>query len=280
MQTRKLLFILSLFFLPSLVHSQNYSKIFQDAVKKTIGDDIKKFKTFSYPTDNYGLLTTYERKVNLGNMLCDMMYCIDTSSGKNKDWLNLNGYAAVGKGGPVEMEQELKNSWGAEVVLPKIYKILGISTDVSVDKKIDVNVSIDGAYIRTMRKQLMSSHINSLSKDDPIFKAYNNGRLVLIVADCIIEGVTVKVAKTSALNAKLNAKVGAGDTEVVSKVFSDAKVSVRVDRSVEGDYTIKFDQPLIFATLSKKQPRAGELGSEDNYDDWLDVNNEDMSVSN
>jgi len=278
MKNIKLILIAIILGLPTYLGAQNYSKLFQDAVKKAIGSDLAQFKTFSYPVDNFGVLTMYNKKVSPTEMLCDMLYCIEGVEGDKEDWIGMKGFVAIGNGGPIMLEQTVKNNWGADVILPKLYQVLGISASANSEKEIGINVEIEGAVMRTLRRQPVMNYINSLDKSTEIFKAYNNGRLVIIVADCIIKGVTVKINKTAALKTKLDAKVGGTDNEVVSKIFNDAQLTVKIDRDVDGEYTIKFEQPLIFATLSKKQPKAGELGDDDNFDNWLDAINLDRSA--
>ncbi|MDR3678914.1 MAG: hypothetical protein P4L41_03035 [Flavipsychrobacter sp.] len=251
--------------------AQNYNRIMGRAIKRAVGKDLRGFQTFSYPTDNFGLITSYVNSVSPENFICDMWNCIGVNSTaglSSIEWLKMKDFAGVGSGGAITLSQQRKTKLAINVLLPKIYDVIGITGGFSAERTTNITISIGQAYFRNLRKDPMTSYINGLDNSSSLKKAYLNGNLVLIVSDCVIEDLSVSVTVNSEDSAKINAKFGDAAT---SKIFSDASLSVEVDRSSTGTYTFKVSHPIIFARLAKKQPSAGTLGAENNFDSWKSI---------
>ncbi|WP_431294145.1 hypothetical protein [Pedobacter sp. P26] len=103
-------------------NAQNYNKLMGKAIKKAIGNDLKGYETFSYPTDNYGLITSFDNKsTKAKNFLCDMWNCIgqERPATSSPDWLSMKGFAAVGAGGSVDLTDEEKRPLHSKSCFPK-----------------------------------------------------------------------------------------------------------------------------------------------------------------
>lgn len=253
--------------------AQSYNRIMGRAVKKAIGSDLKGYQIFSYPTDNFGLITSYENSVSDTNFLCDMWNCIgvnDVNSGSS-NWLSLNNFAGVGAGGTIELSQKKKTKVAIDIILPKIYDIVGVSGGFKKEQTTEINITIGKAFLRKLRRDEILQHINSLDNTKSVKKAYNNGNLVLVVADCVIEDMSVSVKVDQEISTNLDAKLGITGTSVATKVFQDASLSVKVEKTSSGTYTFKVSHPVIFARLIKKQPGAGTLGASNDFTEWPTV---------
>ena len=252
------------------VQAQNYNKIMGKAVKKAIGIDLKGYKVFSYPTNNFGLITSYENSAIDDNFLCDMWNCIgvsDPAEGTN-NWLDLNNFAGVGQGGSINLSESKKKKVAVKVILPKIYDVVGVNGGFDKNRTTNINITIGTAYLRKLRRDPIIEYINSLDNTKSIKRAYDNGSLVLAVADCVIEdlSVTVKVDDSTAIG--LDTKLGITGSSLASKVFQDATLSVKVEKITNGTYSFRVSHPVIFARLLKKQPSAGTLGANEDFSDW------------
>lgn len=249
------------------VSAQSYNKIMSKAIKKAIGSDLKGYQVFSYPTDNFGLITSYEFGVSDVNFLCDMWNCIGFKNppSEKSEWLSLNNFAAIGSGGSIELSETKQQKVALNVILPKIYDIVGVDGGLSAEKTTDITITIGKAYLRKLRRDEIVNYINNSGDSSSIKKAYNNGNLVLIIGDCIIEDLTVTVKVDNATAAKLDSKIGNSAT---SAVFKDVSLTVNVEKNVTGSYTFKVEHPIIYARLAKKQPSAGTLGVDEEFNDW------------
>lgn len=281
---KKTIYLASAFFLTlctnNLSFAQNYNKIMGKSIKKAIGDDLKGYKVFSYPTDNFGLITSYENSLSEDNFLCDMLNCVGFNDPNGANWLNLNDFAAVGGGGAISLKEKKKSKFAIEVLMPKIYDVVGINAGFEKEKETEITLNIGKAYIRKLRRDKIVDYINSLDNSKSIKRAFINGSLVLVVADCVIDNMSVTVKVNQKISTKLDAELGITGSTVAAKVFQDTSLSVQFEKKSEGVYTFTISHPVIFARLIKKQPGAGYLGNEDNFESWskVDSNFEEMTV--
>lgn len=255
--------------------TQNFNKIMGKAVKKALngqnGGDLKGYKVFSYPTDNYGLVTSYNNSAADENFICDMWNCIGFADADipvtTSDWMKMNGFAAVGTGGAISLSSSKKNKVAAKVVLPKIYNVIGVSGGFDKDKATNVTINIGKAYLRKLRRDPVISLINNLPNDRTLKVAYQNNRLVLAIADCVIEDLSVDVNVDSGTKADLDAKLAGA----ASKVFNDGSLSVAVERNVSGTYTFRVKHPVIFAVLYARQPSQAGLEATEFFEGWTPI---------
>ncbi|NWL03616.1 hypothetical protein DM790_22585 [Flavobacterium collinsii] len=243
------------------------------AVKKAIGSDLKGYQIFSYPTDNFGLITSYENSVSDLNFLCDMWNCIGVNDETvdSENWLKLNNFAGVGGGGTITLSEKNKTKVAVDVILPKIYDVVGLTAGFKKDQTKEINITIGKAFLRKLRREPIIDYINSLNSDKSLKKAFDNGNLVIVVADCVIESITVSVKVDQVIGGNIDAKLGITGTNVASKIFQDAQLSVNVEKNSSGTYTFKVLHPVIFARLAKKQPSGGSLSSDEYFNDWESV---------
>jgi hypothetical protein len=281
--SKSLIFLSLILFLGTKIsYAQNYNKIMGKAIKKSIGNDLKGYLPFSYPTDNFGLITSYDESAVDENFICDMWSCIgvDTAKSNSATWLDMNKFAAVGAGGSITLSEKDQKNLAIGALLPKIFSIIGVNTRVNNDRTTQLSINIGKAYLRKLRRQPMIDYINQLDKSSLLYKSFSNGTLVLVVADCVIEDLSVEVKIDKQHSSALDAKIGAipGST-VASKVFSDVSLTVAVTRNLSGTYTFKINHPVIYARLAKKQPLSQPLeGNDDTFDDWTIVK-KPLSVS-
>ncbi|WP_316814478.1 hypothetical protein [Pedobacter nyackensis] len=273
---RQLLLLLLGFFLQGreMANAQNYNKLMGKAIKKSIGTDLKGYQTFSYPTDNYGLITSFNKSAMTENFICDMWNCIgvDNINSKSENWLDMNGFAAVGGGGSIDLSEKDQRKFALNILLPKIYDMIGFSGKIKNDKTTQVTVTIGKGYIRMLRKKPILDYIKSSS--GPLKNAYDNNNLVIIVADCVIDGLSVAIQVDKKDSLALESKLQIPANTVAGKIFSDASLSLAITKDVSGKYTFKVSHPVIYARLAKKQPISEELEGDTSitFDKWLDVN--------
>lgn len=265
---KTLIILMFAFFLgKDVANAQNYNKIMGKAIKKSIGNDLKGYQTFSYPTDNFGLITSYNSTTIDENFICDMWNCIGVNATKTDTdtWLNLSNYAAVGEGGSISLSEKDQKKLAIGVILPSVFNVIGVNANVKNDKTTQVTINIGKAYLRKLRKQPMVDYLNKLDNASLLKQAYANGKLVLVVADCVLQDLSVEVKLNKQDSISLAAKIDQG---APSKIFSNVSLSVAVSRNLSGTFTFKVDHPVVYARLAKKQPATMALEGEDNFDNW------------
>lgn len=269
-------FFFTLIFLLSVLsfktgYCQNYNKIMYKAVKKAIGHDLKGYQIRSYPIDNMGLITSYNNTQD--DFICDMWACIGRAAPPSgtEEWIKMDNFAGEGSGGSITLSESKRKKVAINFALPKIYNALGIEADFKSIKKRDVSLFVSRAHIRYLRKDTMELYIQKLPVNSNLRKAYEAGNLVMVVRDCILDDLEVTVKVDDSTATKLDAKMKAMEGTVAANVLSEGNLSIQIEKGVTGTYVFKVKHPVVFATLTKKQPGAGLLGVKDDYLDWNEI---------
>jgi len=251
-----------------------YNKVLTKSVRDALGPDYKSYQTFSYPTNNYGLITSYANEQKDENFICDMWNCLGVEDTKIpsvlEQQLRMKEYAAVGdNGATIIINETQQKEFALKVMLPEIYKILKLDGNVSDKQTITTSIELGQAYPRKLRRKPMIEFINSLAVTDPMKQAYAQGNLLMVVSDVIITSIKTKISVDDKLDSSLIAALA--DADASGKIFKGAKLELKMTRQKKGDYTFETTKPVIVMRLSKKQPMAGVLGAEEDNDwkDWI-----------
>jgi hypothetical protein len=268
MRFKKTVIVLGIALLHFQLQAQSLNARMSKAVKDAIGKDISKFKTFSYPTDNYGVITSYEKRVNQKKLLCDTWHCIGLQKAPKdaESWLTVNGYVIASGGGPITLDEETKKTYALSIALPKIADILNVSSSFNNTSTQHVSLILGRAYKRDLLKDSLIKYFKRPDVESSAKEAFTRGTLRFITSDLVIENMTVEVTLDANTTATLEAKLGDSN----SKVFDDASLSFKLERVEKGTYKFSIDKPVIYAYLSKRQPTAGKLGASKFFDDWTD----------
>lgn len=254
------------------------------ALKQAIGDEVKGYQALSYPTNSFGIATTFTaaepgKPVSDGDFLCATWKCLGAPGGTlptNPDQaLNVTvrgtNYAEIGKGGPVKLDTDSANDYAFKVALPKIQQILNLGVGLNDKSATKVELEFGAATKRYLSKPDFIAYVNSLDNASPtkaqLQKAFAQGALVVVVADVVIDSIKATVTASNELAPELNLKLGG----VASKVFSDAEASFKVTKKDSATYVIESVGPVVALRLLKAQPGAGLLGDEKTWSDWAVV---------
>lgn len=274
MKTLLLLFVCLLMAGTSL--AQGYNKKTIKSIEKALGKDVRKFKFFSYPTDNFGIATSYKGQDNDLQRICATWSCIGidyTKIPKGKDWLNVNGFADVGAGGKeISLKEKVKNDLSISTVLPKIYNVLNVEGGFDKSTIINTDLKIGKVFKRSLNVDKLRKEF-STSSNQTLKEVFDDGGLAYVVSDIVIESMSVTIKINSTAAAKIDAKLEG----LTSKMISDASVSVGFKKERDGEYTFVFDNPVIVARISKRQPAAQKLENTEKIDisTWEDVETPD-----
>jgi len=262
--------------IPLLVCScKTYNEIMKSTVRDNLGSDYASYDYFSYPTNNFGLITAYKPAAGKPSssdedFLCDMWSCIGVADNAipadPKANREMSGFAAVGGNGPIiTLTEKDQRSVAVKGALPQIASVLNLAGSVSDSNVKTITMTLGRAYPRKLRRDKMIEFMSSLPATSPMKVAFLNGDLALVVADVMIDSMKLSVSVDSSTAASVDAAMG----QSVSKVFSNASLSVNVSKQSTGTYTFDVTSPVIISRLVKHQPGGGVLGA-DTSDDWRD----------
>jgi hypothetical protein len=257
------------------------SKAFAAAVKDAIGLDVKDYQALSYPTNSFGVVTTYKspgqgKAVADGDFLCATWKCLGVEAAAaptNADdvlAVRLEGveYAAKGQGGTIKLTAEHANEYALKVVLPKVQQVLNLGVGLDSKSVVKVELELGPATKRLLSKPDFLAYLEGSKRQTPtkigLQKAFAQGALVLVVGDVVINSIKATVTTSKEVAPSVDAKLGG----LTSKVFSDAEASFKVTKKLDATYEVESTGPVVALRLLREQPGAGQLGASDEWQDW------------
>lgn len=254
-------------------HAQNYSSIMKETLTAQLGNQIKGYQIFDYPTDNWGLISSYRR--NTKNFECAMLGCIGKENkGSLVNNLNMDGFAEIATGGgPIVIDDERKKTLALSFLLPKIYKILNISSAIDNEQVTNVKLNLGPVVFRKLIPSKYENYLKSLPETDRIKRLFKDRQLVFIAEDCIINSMSLEITVDRTTSTKIDASLGLDSTTIVSKIVDSGELGLKIIKSIDGKYTFNIERPVIFARLAKRQPSGSSLSSAppQNYDNYPNV---------
>jgi hypothetical protein len=243
-----------------------YNKLMTEKVVAMLGEQFRDYQPFSYPTSNFGLASIYipegrTSKVNDRDFQCDMWYCLGLE-GKVPDepsaQLDLADYAAVGyNGGRITLDEKTSKDLSFKALLPQFFQVVGLSGAVKNKSITNVQVTIGQAYPRLLRRTKFIPYLQSLPQANPLKAAFDQGRLVVVIGDVVVDKLDVTINVDRQASATLDAKI---DPATHTKVFEGGSLGLSLSSTTTGTYTFSASRPVILMRLARRQPRAGELG--------------------
>ncbi len=222
------------------------------------GAQFRNYRWLDYPLDNFGVATAYRGK-NLPpsdeDFLCSTFTCLGLARPAKPDlWLKLadgikekQGFAEVGCGGAVEASLKRSAEAMAEISLPRIASVLGLSAGGGVENSKTTRLIFGQVCVRKLLQGRFESFISSLKADPYGLKAaYERGNLVLLVGDLVVTSMEVTVSPSSKLKAQLEGTLSGKPTAIVGK----ASASGAISKSADGSYNLKVNSPVIIGYLA------------------------------
>lgn len=262
---RKLFLSLTLPLVLLFTSCSSYNKVMTKALRKSLGKDFKEYSSFSYPTDNFGVLTSFDQELSPSNQICAMASCITgLELNSPEEWINLKGLVNVGTGGTITLTETQQKDVSIDAVLPKLWSILNVSGGFNKNSTQKVTLDIGPGTVRFVNKLKLKETIDNLPDTDLFKQKYINGDLVVAVSDVVVQNMTVTIEIDSNASANLEASISNEDIDSGDLDFTYKKVT-------NGKYVFEIKKPVIIMRLTKKQPSAGVLGEEKDFDDWIAI---------
>jgi hypothetical protein len=235
--------------------------------------------------DNYGVATAYSGKKEVPEdrrFLCATFNCLRIQpppTPGQEQWLKLQrdatdttGFADSGCGGSIEAELKKSSGLAVQAFFPQLLNAVGITPNFDWSKGSTLKLVISKACNRKLYQRKTLDYISGLQKNDDPFglqSAYtNDGGLVLIIADVVIQSMDIQVKTNNNLKVAIEGKLK-GEAE---KTFGEGSgFKVGVTRVAEGDYHLKITSPVIVGILPAYQARTvrNSRGGERENTSWF-----------
>jgi hypothetical protein len=196
------------------------------------------------------------------NQWCASLTCLGlnsaTASRSTADRLKLNGFADVGNGPPLHLEDEGDRRIVVGGLLAQMFQLIGVGISAEHARTIKTALEFGPSTKRILNKQKTLDHINNLPVTSPIRQAMNERRLAIVVADVVIESMTAMISTTGQQTAGLESFLQKLPSRLVGR---GGDLRFRVTRSNRGEYKLSINEPLVIARLVVSRPfghRSGE----------------------
>lgn len=241
----------------------NYGDEMRKAFRSAFGSDYNEYQFVSYPTDNFGVGTTYIGSSDPQNFQCATWSCFGYTADQVKALAlanpekvqNIDGHADVGHGGALTLTSETTKSVGIGAVVPSIYNMLDVKADADWSKHVKVTLSMPGGHIRFINADSFTKYMNSLPDSNPRKAALRRGDLIVIWSDLVADSLTVSIDVDTTADADLDAKLSSALTGKVGTIIGqDADLTFKVNAASAGHYELQTLFPVVAAVLAAKPP--------------------------
>ena len=280
-------------FLSGLVFVQqtlaiDYGQLMAKKVKEVLGNRSSGYTFSTYPVDNFGLATAYEDRPSPSSELCATWDCLGVNDDSQvavispADRLKLRvssvQYADTGDGPELRLSDEEKSALGLKALLPHLAQVLHLSFDLSRSKNLTTSMTMGPVTIRTLRRKEMLDHLRGKNAHPLERAAFEKRQLILVYSDIVIGSMQIDLKIDAATDAEADAKLQDSLHGKLGQVIGrDSALSFKVNRADKGDYSFQIDKPVILAVYTKRQPKAGELGSASGWSGWSNIDVRDAN---
>jgi hypothetical protein len=264
-------FIGLVFFILPLFSTAQYQQFTERELKKAFTGELKGFRFYGYPTDNFGVATTCKSKWDpIGAMVGDMIYSLglDTLPLFSTKWRDANGYASIGGAGlPIIFGDTINNTLAAGLLIPKILKLFNLDAGFSNKDLKGIRITMDSVAIRRLNIAKYLAHIRSLPETSEIRKNFMLRRLVVVTADVVAYNFQIELTNTDTMSIRLNAAI---DSVVLSgkTITGNDTVGLSIARNRKGYYIFGGSKPVVLAVYIQKQSKIETPGVEPSLANW------------
>jgi hypothetical protein len=236
-----------------------------NVMQKGIGKDISDFFLYSYPTDNYGVGTSCAGAwMPEGMILCDMKqtYGLNLVTTDQEAWKTVNGYAYVGVGGEVVLDDSLTAEYATNVLLPNIMNKLNICA--TANEINHVHLRITGAMIRYLNYGAFKHYVMS-GANPALLTAWNNKSLLVATADIVLTSYTLEIYPQENYRASLRATFNAAINNMST---SQDSMGIGISVQKNGQLLLRSNKHVVLGVYISRQTKTGVWGKEDDFTGW------------
>lgn len=232
-----------------------------------------------YPVDNFGVFTAYSaprgQLWDEGNQICATWSClgIETNEIPNdpSQRTTINGFADIGSGGTITLTDDQQNSFGVNLLLPGLAKLIDIKGGVDWKNHVNVKLRLGNTHKRTLNRIKALNYIrNVLKPGNPLRDAFDKGELVIVVADLLVDSVDATISIDKNVNGSADAALSQAAQSQQLLVGKDSSLRAKIESKGTGEYHLEVNNPVVLAVLPKQQPSGGTLGQSTDKDPWGD----------
>lgn len=250
---------------------EEYTFMMAKRIRQALGDDLKGYLFYSYPTDNFGIGSTYRLrkktdKPDDNTFQCATDKCLGAKSLSDP---KLDAFISKGGGGAITIKETDQKAIVAGLALPLIKQVVGVDAGTKVSSKTTISLQFGKATKRKLERDPFGKFLGPTGGASASLKdAFRLGELAVVVADVVVDRLDITICVDKASDSKLDASLKGKVGQVVG---GEAGVKMSVTTGADGCYSLAASNPLVVAILTKTQPAGGQLGDGDLATTWADA---------
>jgi len=234
----------------------DYTRIMRSAMERVYGGpkDFTRGHWFSFPTDNFGVGTTYlsqGKTVNLDdthNELCATWSCLNKDGSIPKDEitrLTVMGYADSGSGADIRLDETNKMNLAATAWLPAIAKLINLNANAGYTNEIATSFEFGRAHRRKLNLNRWIYYWRTNNSPDMAVTrtAYFQDKAGTATEDLVVDSVTATIRPKG--NATASLKAALTNAAIKGVVGEGATLAGAVTQNKDGSFTFKTVSPVV-----------------------------------
>lgn len=242
----------------------DYQSIMQNQLRSFLGETFKSYSWISYPTNNFGIGTSFYLKERGDSptddrQICATYSCLSTTKNQqppsdHDSLIKVNGFADIGTGSSLQLTENDKSQILAALNLKKLIQKLTLGAELKIERDLNIVIDIGKAYRRSINKDKLCTFLKQLPPESQMLVAFLEKKLSIVVSDVVIDGFSINVTTSGGVSASLDAKL---DSAIGKVLDTDTGLALNVEKTGNGAYLLKAAEPLIVAKLNSEYPIFG-----------------------
>jgi hypothetical protein len=261
--------LLSVIFSSSASRSQTYGQTLSRQWRNTLGlhSSDGAFRWFAYPTDNFGVITSYlapaGRPLTDADRICATWTCLGFDPSKvpadEVPFTTVAGIADSELTSSFELINDQQGRTAATLLLANLFSALAIDGPVTISKEDSFDLRAVQVFRRSLNLSKFQDYLAS-APPCPIRGAWRSGGLTYIAADIVARDLQLTIAVDPRTDPQLVAQI----SRAMAKLGRDGISGIRISSPWAGGYVVQFNGFMVLAAQLRHQP-GSVLSPEDGH---------------
>jgi hypothetical protein len=261
--------LLSVIFSSSASRSQTYGQTLSRQWRNTLGlhSSDGAFRWFAYPTDNFGIITSYlapaGRPLTDADRICATWTCLGFDPSKipadESRYTTAAGIADSKLTASFELANDKQGRAAATLLLANLFNALAIDGPVTISEDVRFDLRAVQVFRRSLNPAKFQDYLAS-APASPIRDVWRSGRLTYIAADLLARDLQLTLEVDPRTDPQLAAQI----SRAMAKLGRDGISSIRISSPWAGGYVVQFSGFMVLAAQLRHQP-GSVLSPEDGH---------------
>jgi hypothetical protein len=254
--------LLSLIFSSPASRSQTYGQTLSRQWRNTLGLHASDgaFRWFAYPTDNFGVLTSYlappGSQLTDADRICATWTCLGVDPSKiPADEVRFTSVAGIADSelrSSFELVNDQQGRAAVTLLLANLFNALAIDGPVTFSRDVRFDLRAVQVFKRSLNLSEFQDYL-ATAPASPIRDAWRSGRLTYIASDIVARDLQLTIEVDPHADPLMVAQI----SRAMAKLGRDGISGIRISSPWKGGYVVQFSGFMVLATQLRHQPGPG-----------------------